>query len=177
MLWSPCFLIAISFSRLSYLCLLFFLILSIYKFALSCFLILAIDILAGERAFGIYCAPIPPTHTFFFFFWLGFCFSYLYLCCLTYWIGNHWAVGLGASYLGYGSAPNISTVAWAGLGHGTANCLLRTAATTVQKASRRRNPDLHGKDPRFEKGMIGTPSSDCIRITLGREGKHSNPRR
>lgn len=67
MLWSPCFLIAISFSRLSYLCLLFFLILSIYKFALSCFLILAIDILAGERAFGIYCAPIPPTHTFFFF--------------------------------------------------------------------------------------------------------------
>lgn len=63
------------------------------------------------------------------------------------------------------------------MGHGTANCLFRTAATTVQKASRRRIPDLHGKDPRFEKGMIGMLSSDCINISLGREEKYSIPRR
>lgn len=39
-----------------------------------------------------------------------------------------------------------------------------------REPSRRRNPFLNGKDPRFEKGMIRMLSSDCIDIPSGEKG-------
>jgi hypothetical protein len=56
-----------------------------------------------------------------------------------------------------------------GLGHGTANGLYRTTATTLQRASRRRDPELDGEDTRIEQS-ITRKHSDGERREYGKAG-------